>query len=273
MSARAPPYTRLDYTMKIRTRQEVKNIDGYYEKVVITNHVIEITRYEKLNTKGGGKREGKGEYKEQNYKQTQKNRRTSIRHLVTQNFFKSDKFVTLTFRDSPGFDIKDVKQCNEAFKAFIRRLKRLYPNLKYIAVIEFQDKNDRGAVHYHMICNLPYIEKDQLAQIWGYGFIKINAIDKVDNLGAYVVKYMNKDIDDVRLQGLKAYNCSKGLQKPVELKSWSNRDRDCIQDLKESLQKASPSYATTYESENAGHIEFEQYNLQRDNITGDNNGQ
>lgn len=233
----------------------------------MTNHVIEITRYEKLNTKGGGARDGDGRDREHNYQNTQKRRRTSIRQAVTMNFDSSSKFVTLTFKDGLGFDIKDVKQCNEAFTAFIRRLKKSFPDLKYIAVVEFQDKNDRGAVHYHMICNLPFIKKDQLSHIWGNGFIKINAIDKVDNVGAYVVKYMNKDIDDVRLQGLKAYNASKGLQKPVELKSWSNRDRDCIQQIKDSLQKVSPSYATTYESDNAGHIEFVQYNLQRQDTT------
>lgn len=239
----------------------------------MTNHVIEITRYEKLNTKGGGKREGDGRDKDHNYQNTQKRRRTSIRQLVTQNFNSSSKFVTLTFRDGLDFDIKDVKQCNNAYHLFCKRLKRRYGDFKYVTVIEFQDKNDRGAVHYHMICNLPYIKKSELSEIWGNGFVKINSIDKVDNVGAYVVKYMNKDIDDIRLQGLKAYNCSKGLQKPVELKSWDSRDRDCIEQVKQSIKERTPSYATTYESDQAGHIEFVQYNLQRNDSIGDIRGQ
>jgi hypothetical protein len=166
-----------------------------------------------------------------------------------------------------AFDIKDVKQCNQAFKLFILRLRYIYPDLKYLAVLEFQDKNDRGAVHYHMICNLPYIKKNELSEIWGNGFIKINAIDKVDNVGAYVIKYMNKDIDDDRLQGLKAYNCSKGLQKPLELKSWDARipDYELRKQLYELMDEKSPSYATTYESDKAGKIEYRQYNLQRNN--------
>lgn len=233
----------------------------------MTNHVIEITRYEKLNTKGGGAREKTGEHKEENYKNTKKKRRTSIRQLVTMNFDSKSKFITLTFNDKMDFDIKDVKACNKAYTLFCMRLKYRYPDLKYVTVVEFQDKNDRGAVHYHMICNLPFIKKSELSELWGNGFVKINAIDKVDNVGAYIVKYMNKDIDDVRLQGLKAYNSSQGLQKPIELKSWDSRDRDLIEEIKQSLNKASPSYATTYESDNAGHIEFEQYNLQRKNNT------
>lgn len=234
---------------------------------MITNHVIEVTRYEKLNTKGGGKREGEGIDREHNYQNTQKRRRTSIRQLATMNFTNSDKFVTLTFRDTTAFEIKDVKDCNKAYKAFVRKLKKTYPNIKYLSVVEFQDKNDRGAVHYHMLCNLPYISKKELSDIWDNGYVQINRINKVDNLGAYIVKYMNKDMDDKRLQGLKAYNCSQGLQKPVELKSWYTPDHALMREIKDHLQKASPSYATTYESDNAGHIEFEQYNFQRHDNT------
>jgi hypothetical protein len=131
--------------------------------------------------------------------------------------------------------------------------------LKYVSVLEFQDKNDRGAVHYHMICNLPYIKKSELAKIWGNGFVKINAIDKVDNVGAYVIKYMNKDIDDIRLQGLKAYNCSQGLDKPVVLKSWDDGHVTYIREVQSALERISPSYAATYESENAGKITYQQF--------------
>lgn len=242
---------------------------GKYEKIIISGHILEVTTYEKLNTSGGGARDGTGEHKENNYKQTQRRRRNKIRQLITTNFDSSSKFITLTFNNSMDFDITDVKQCNLAFQRFIKRLKYKYSELKYVAVLEFQDKNDRGAVHYHMICNLPYIKKSELAEIWGNGFVKINAIDKVDNVGAYVVKYMQKDIDDDRLQGLKAYNCSKGLQQPLELKSWDVRisDDELRKQLYELMDEKSPSYATTYESDKAGKIEYRQYNLIRKHDT------
>lgn len=114
-----------------------------------------------------------------------------------------------------------------------------------------------------MVCNLPWVLKEDLAEIWENGFVKINAIDKVDNIGAYVIKYMNKDIDDKRLQGLKAYNSSRGLTRPQELKSWTIEDVDRLREIETFLQTQSPSYATTYESEKAGKIEYSQYNLQR----------
>lgn len=220
-------------------------------------------KYERLNTKGGGLRDGNGEHREENYKQTQRKRRNKIRQLICANFESSSKFVTLTFNNSMDFDIKDVKACNKAYHEFCKRLRYKYPELKYVTVVEFQDRNDRGAVHYHMICNLPWISKQELSDIWGNGFVKINAIDKVDNVGAYVVKYMNKDIDDIRLQGLKAYNCSKGLNQPQELKSWNEADIAYIRSVEASIDGKSPSYVATYESDNAGLIQYEQYNLKR----------
>ena len=233
-----------------------------YTKIVVTKGIYEVFEYEKLNVNGGGFKEGDGENKEENYKQTQRKRRSKIRQLICQNFDSSSKFVTLTFGHCEH-DVKDVKQCNKLFHDFIKRLRRKFPHLEYVAVIEFQDKNGRGAVHYHMICNLPYIRKKELSEIWDNGFIKINAIDKVDNVGAYVIKYMTADMDDKRLMGLKAYNCSKGLEKPVEVKSWSNEDGTVIFDLLDFLKEKSASYVRAYKTDNAGDIRYSQYNLNK----------
>lgn len=241
----------------------MRNIDSYYEKCIFSGGVIEVYRYEKLNVNGGGARDGDGRDRDHNYRNTQRRRRNMIRQLITENFDSKSKFVTLTFDNDRGFDIKDVRLCNREFKRFIQRLKRRYPQLEYVAVIEFQDLNDRGAVHYHMICNLPYISKSDLQEIWGQGFVKINAIDKVDNVGAYVVKYMQKDIDDTRLQGLKAYNASQGLRKPLEMKSWDSRDEVLLKEIHSVIEGRTPSYEATYESDQAGQIEYLQFNLRR----------
>lgn len=239
-------------------------LEAYYEKIVVTQGICEVWRYEKLNTKGGGKREkegeGPGRDSEENYRKRQRVRRNRIRQLVCTNFDSGSKFVTLTFNNRQDFDISDVKACNKHFKQFVQRLKYRYPELRYVAVIEFQK---RGAVHYHMICNLPFIRKGELQTIWAAGFVKINRIDKVDNVGAYVIKYMCKDTEDKRLQGLKAYNCSKGLQEPVELTTWRDEDSEAWKTVHDRLERLSPSYAATYESENAGRIEYRQYNAYR----------
>lgn len=263
---------RLDYTLSSTTqRREEKRLETidtstFFKKIIVAGNVITVKQYEHLNVQSGGNRYdevefGNGANKEHNYANTQKARREAVRNLTTTNFDSSSKFVTLTFRDGLGFDIRDVKACNKAFNAFRGRMKRKFPEFRYLAVIEFQDKNGRGAVHYHMICNLPFIKKAELARIWGNGFVKINAIDKVDNVGAYISKYMAKDLDDTRLQGIKAYQYSRSLCKPVELTNWREGDMEALYDLNALLSEKTPSYAATYESDNAGRIVYAQYKL------------
>ena len=235
-------------------------------KVVITKNIIEVISYEKLNTipPKEGIQDGIGVYREENYQKTQKARRNKIRRLVANNFESADKFITLTFNDHQNIDISNPKQTNKLFTKFIKRLKYQYPNIKGIAVIEFQDKNGRGAVHYHLIMNgLPYLKPKQLETIWSYGYVKINAIDKVDNVGAYVIKYMNKDLDDKRLMDCKAYLKIGKLLEPQELKSWKYQDFEKLRELDLKLQKKIASYVGTYKSEKAGVITYSQFNLNR----------
>ncbi|MBC8389847.1 MAG: protein Rep, partial [Actinobacteria bacterium] len=103
------------------------------------------------------------------------------------------------------------------FKKFIKRLKYKYGDFKYLAVVEFQK---RGAIHYHMLSDFSYIEQADLEKIWSNGFVWIrdlitaNKGKPVDNVGAYIVKYMNKNIIDKRLMGKKAYFTSKNLKRP-----------------------------------------------------------
>lgn len=239
----------------------------YFEKIVVTKGIVEVTRYEKLNTKGGGLHEGDGRDAEHNYQQRQRQRRNAIRQLICMNFDSGSKFVTLTFDNDRQHDIRDVQESNAYFKRFVQRVKRRHPGFRYVAVIEFQDTNGRGAVHYHMICDIPYIRKAELAELWGGGYVKINRIDRVDNVGAYVIKYMTIDAGDKRLMGENAYLHSRGLEKPVELTTWREKDHDEWWSMHDALEKATPSYAGTYESEKAGRVEYRQYNFNRNQDT------
>lgn len=234
----------------------------YFEKITKTKGIIEVWRYEKLNVKGGGARDGDGAHQEENYRKRQRERRNRIRQLVCTNFDSGSKFVTLTFDNERDFDIRNVQACNQYFRKFILRLKYRYSELRYVAVIEFQDKNGRGAVHYHMICNLPFIKKRELQEIWRGGFVKINRIDKVDNVGAYVIKYMCKDTEDKRLCGENAYLHSKNLEEPETVCTWKG-DADRWRDLHVQVEKIEPSYSAKYESSKAGRIEYMQFNLSR----------
>lgn len=239
---------------------------GGLKKYIITGHIIEVYTYKNyFHGKGGNTGVKKGnadlESKLKNYANTNQRRRDTIRRLACCNFNnKYDKFLTLTFADN----MTDIQECNVLFKAFIRKLKIKYiKDLKYLAVIEFQK---RGAVHYHVLLNIPYIPHKELQELWGNGFVYINAIEHVDNIGAYVLKYITKDNNDERLMGQKAYLTSRNLKKPEEvlnhnLKDFYKLENKIIQ--KYNLNDLKPIYESNYSTEILGDCEYKQYNLDR----------
>ena len=238
-----------------------------YIRLTDCNGIIDIIEYEKLNVRGNPPNtnalieKGTGILNAQNYLARKRIRRKKVMNYANMNFNQNNsKFLTITTHEN----ISDVVRMNKEFKQFIQRLKVIDPYIQYLAVIEFQK---RGAIHYHILINMKYIPQKQLLKVWGLGSVHINAIKKVDNLGAYLVKYMNKDTDDIRLKGFKGYNCSKGLKEPNELKSWINGDLDKIIKITQELNKHKkmPVYSTKYTSEHLGDIAFTQYNLNRIN--------
>ena len=186
--------------------------------------------------------------------------RTQIRRLINSN---SDltKFVTLTFKEN----VLGVTIANKYFNKFIMRLKYKYPDFKYVSIIEFQVKRgiknrDGGAVHYHFICNLPYIKTTELAEIWKHGFVTINKIKHVDNIGAYVCKYLNKDMNDDRLWNRKKYFCSKNIEKPITI-----FDDEIIEKifLEFGLDNLKPEFKSDFFNEFVGNVAYKSYKLKK----------
>lgn len=128
------------------------------QQVFLCGNVIEKTEYERPLLRGlSSKRVGRSVSASKKDKEINRNKvlarnRRTVRQLVNSNP-DCNKFLTLTFADN----LTDIDKANYQFKKFIERLKYRYSSieLKYIAVIEFQK---RGAVHYHLLNNLPYID-------------------------------------------------------------------------------------------------------------------
>lgn len=229
-------------------------------KVIANGHVIEVYEYELPVWHGyegqGGRKsqdEPKSDREDENRRLTCRRARDVIRRICLANFDDHSKFVTLTFREQTA----DVKKANIDFKRFIQRMRRRYANFKYVAVIEFHEK---GGIHYHMMSDLPYIPKKQLEGIWSHGFVRINDITNVDNVGAYMVKYMLKDITDERLRGHKAYLTSRGLNKPITLRGIEAQE---VLDLYR-LEDKKKVFTNSYISEHHGNINYSEYNLKRE---------
>ena len=162
-----------------------------------------------------------------------------------------NKFLTLTFKDN----VKDLNEAHKEFKKFIMRLRYKRDSFKYIAVVEFQE---RGAVHYHILLNLKYIDNKQLANIWGHGFVKINRIDHVDNLGAYISKYLDKKFLDDRLNSRKAFFTSRDVKKPLEI-----TDQKVCQDFVNfyQLDKEKPLKTFSFSNEYTGNVLYKIYKI------------
>lgn len=231
--------------------------DGTFLKVVQSGHVVEVWEYERMSlpSKSRAKR-----IKPTSEEQKKKNQRLAMfkfMRLVNQNFDSGSKFATFTFRDGVLEDVSDVLEANRYWDRFIKRLRRKYGDFRWVVTVQFQDKNGRGAVHYHMIADLPFISSGELESIWQYGFVKINRIEHVDNVGAYVSRYMIRDACDERLRGLKSWRGSQNMQKPLELRG------DEARDLFTGVWHTDAVYQSEYESDYNGKIVYRQYNLER----------
>lgn len=231
---------------------------GFYnKKVVMAGNVIEVYEYEKTVLFGyeDNRKNSKGRQAVASDEDKQKNRekvlsraRKDLRRVINCNIQKYSKFLTLTFKEN----VQDLDYANNEFKKFIKRLNYHYDiKVKYSVVVEFQK---RGAIHYHCVLyNLvEKINVKELQEIWKNGFIKINAIDNVDNVGAYVCKYMTK-VDDDRLLGRKMYFNSRNLVKPEEIK-----EPEIVEALVETLQNQVPKYEKRF-SNDYNSINYRQY--------------
>lgn len=250
----------------------------YQVKYVVSGNVIERYTYEKNQFVGFEPHNEKG--KNKNGINKSENRAISLsraRKIVMRTINSNpclDKFLTLTFEEN----VIDLNYANNEFKKWVDRVNYQVFNskkrvLKYVAVIEFQK---RGAVHYHILCNLPFIDVNRLSEIWSHGFIKLNKIkgdkerfgsSECDNVGAYVCKYMTKDNDDERLNCRKSYLMSRNLDKPQEIYIGAN-EKDLLAQvygLDDGLDSvvSKSNFSSMYTNEYTGTVIYNQFNLKR----------
>ena len=196
-------------------------------------------------------------------------------------------FITLTFGDN----ICDIEQANKYFSLWTKRYtnfcKKYGHELKYLGVPEFQK---RGAVHYHLLLNVPcgtiflpnqyehfydekkgrtvyrkkmaYDKKGTNKKLrycfdvpkWDHGFtgaLDFNECDENFDPVAYMCKYMCKDLDE-RLWGRKKILKSNNVKKPLTIKTL---DTGNIKDLYYFLYSLG-YHSTTYEFKGNDHKPF-----------------
>lgn len=140
----------------------------------------------------------------------------SLRRLINYNFCagNNEKFITLTY----GKLQKDYKQVNKDFRQWWRKIKKYFPSLEYICVIEYQAS---GSIHLHILVkdteneDLP-LDKTLLNETWTKGFSEVTEIKNVSNLGAYFsARFTDIDLKEEDIQN---ENTSKLILKGARLK-------------------------------------------------------
>ena len=157
-------------------------------------------------------------------------------------------FITLTYKDN----FQDFKKSKCHLNYFLKKFK----GLKYIYVLELQS---RGAIHYHLLCNLsiPFktshkgrksqMQKDFERQFankyWKHGFVDVRNLrsEGNTNVGKYLSSYMVKQLLNKDLQGVRCFGYSRNLLKPIEEKIIYKGD------IFELLKDYKVSYTNTYQ--------------------------
>jgi len=196
---------------------------------------------------------------------------SNLRNLINNNFIggQNELWITLTFGDNKVYNPNDL--C-PIFEKFIKRLRYNYKDLK-LDYIYVPEPHEKGDWHIHLLLKADkplYIENSKLNEIWTHGFIKVNRLKDIDNIGAYVSAYLinikdgEKTKKGARLYlyppGHQLYRYSKGIKKPVS--EYISYDK-----AKEKISSDKLTYSNTLQittdNDFQNTIHYEYYNSKR----------
>lgn len=241
----------------------------------VNNYIITSGKA-KNETGRRGKEELTKEQKEVNHvnnrKQTLLKARNSIIRLIKCNPDMT-KFILLTF--AKEHDYKDSKKClNNCFT----KLRRDFPGIKYLWVMEYGDINNR--LHFHVLCNIRFnisladtkekkskehkeLENYFSYKYWQYGYVFIRDLKEEGNTNAalYVSVYITKAMQNKELEGYRIYGYSKKtLNKPIEEKYYTTDSlEEILKNYTDYNITFSNSYGigyTNYKGEHVGSVSY-----------------
>ena len=216
---------------------------GIIQKQEERSKELEDKKKRKRKTIDDSENSAVGKYKLYNYHKTMKRRSKEFRSLAYINFrIPNVKFVTLTFDPRIFQNASDLNTCNKAFVKFIKRIRYYYNDFIYLAVFSRQDN---GNWHYHMLCNFDMDVKNKTIQdIWNHGMVESTSITSNSEFSTKIA-YCTDNMRQCAMSDLqckKGYLPAKGLQREVEISSWTNRNTayELLSQIIESSNKPLP---------------------------------
>lgn len=208
----------------------------YNTKFVICGDRIEVYKYSGYIRKGGESKNKEGRKGKKDISEDEKkinriisrtrnlnNARNNIVRIVSCN---PDliSFITITYK----CNMQDLKKSKQQVNKFFKKLKADYEDLKYIYVLEFQD---RGAIHYHILTNFPIpvktgrqrkteeqkqFEQEFSRKYWKYGFVDCRNLKSEDNtnIGRYISSYLTLEQYTQDLGGMRIFSTSRNINRP-----------------------------------------------------------
>lgn len=260
-----------------------------YARSRVSGNVIEVRRYEKMNSKMPVTKIDEFRYMVNSTGEILEYQKTdnrsdnlyglsvsmsNLRSILNENFAgsSSEIWFTVTYREN----MQDSKKLYVDWHYFWKRLKHENPDipLEYVAIAEPQK---RGAWHLHVLIKRTdkkplFLPHKALMALWGHGGVNVKRLDSSDNIGAYLSAYLSNLPTDstteteksyakgARLHlyppGMNFYRCSRGIKKP----EWQKKNA--------ATSARTPVYRKIIKIENdAGEhvqtIEYLQYNTKR----------
>jgi len=211
---------------KIRLKLLLKPTDVlqvYYKKGIFYGDYLDLTEYKEVQFSHSNKFRETYDKKMDSKKRVDSLVRTkqNIYRIVHANVYKHGDykpiFATLTYSKEQS----DLRQARLEYKYFMFKLSEyLGYRIQYICIPEIQKEREEkfgvGVWHFHMVLfNLPYVPISTFKEMWSFGSVDLQVAKKIDDIGAYLSKYLTKDTYDHRMYGQRAYNTSRGVIRPA----------------------------------------------------------
>lgn len=155
----------------------------------------------------------KGETREAQKRQNQRNAERRCMRLIEANFGEGDWYLTATIEGDRLPTLEEVQKMAQGFvrRVNYRRKQEVLENARYIYVIEgYEEGSRQQRLHLHFIMD-GGLSREVLKTLWGKGRCKCDELAPEEYGGLIkLAKYMLKDP-----RGRKRWRASKNLKQPV----------------------------------------------------------